>query len=164
MFPCTSSEILSHATRANRVFAMDKKHLRSKNTVMEKSNNGFGFAFIQDRRLGTDVLFIRAQSTIRADGPPSAQVRSLPLDISVYFDRYRGSGICALARANRVLGTDKKHIRTQNTVMDKSNNGLGFAFIQDRRLRAVGFSSAQNRHTAATRGAIQAAAYTTLRL
>jgi hypothetical protein len=30
---------------------------------------------------------------------------------------------CALARANRVFCTDEKHIRTENTVMDKSNNG-----------------------------------------
>jgi hypothetical protein len=27
------------------------------------------------------------------------------------------------ARANRVFCTDKKRIRTENTVMDKSNNG-----------------------------------------
>jgi len=32
-------------------------------------------------------------------------------------------GHCALARANRVFCTDEKHIRTENTVMDKSNNG-----------------------------------------
>ena len=31
---------------------------------------------------------------------------------------------CALARANRVFGTDKKRIRTKNTVMNKGNNGL----------------------------------------
>jgi hypothetical protein len=28
------------------------------------------------------------------------------------------------ARANRVFGTDKRRIRTKNTVMDKSNNGF----------------------------------------
>jgi hypothetical protein len=28
-------------------------------------------------------------------------------------------------RANRVFGTDEKHIRTENMVMDKNNNGLG---------------------------------------
>jgi len=33
-------------------------------------------AFMQDRRLRTDVLFIRAQSTIRADGFSSAQNRN----------------------------------------------------------------------------------------
>jgi hypothetical protein len=28
------------------------------------------------------------------------------------------------ARANRVSGTDEKHIRTRNTVMDKTKGGL----------------------------------------
>jgi len=32
---------------------------------------------------------------------------------------------CALARANRVFRTDEKHIRSENTVMLKSKNGLG---------------------------------------
>jgi hypothetical protein len=35
------------------------------------------------------------------------------------------NGHCALARANRVFGTDEKRIRTKNTVLDKSNNSLG---------------------------------------
>jgi len=35
-------------------------------------------------------------------------------------------GHCALARADRVFGTDEKHIRTENTVMDKSKGGLGW--------------------------------------
>jgi len=28
-------------------------------------------------------------------------------------------------RANHVFGTDEKRIRTENTVLDRSNNGLG---------------------------------------
>jgi hypothetical protein len=32
---------------------------------------------------------------------------------------------CALARANPVFCTDEKHIRTENTVIDKSKGGLG---------------------------------------
>jgi hypothetical protein len=39
----------------------------------EQKQRRFGVAFIQDRRLRTDVLHIRAQSTIRADGFSSAQ-------------------------------------------------------------------------------------------
>jgi hypothetical protein len=35
-----------------------------------------GVAFIQDRRLRADVLFIRAQSMIRADSFSSAQHRN----------------------------------------------------------------------------------------
>jgi hypothetical protein len=33
-------------------------------------------------------LFVRAQSAIRADGPPSAQERALQFDGSSYIDRY----------------------------------------------------------------------------
>jgi hypothetical protein len=44
--------------------------------------------FLQDRRLRTDALFIRAQSAIRADGPPSAQERALQFDVSCYVDQY----------------------------------------------------------------------------
>jgi len=36
-------------------------------------NNNGGLFFSQDRRLRADVFFIRAQSTIRADGFSSAQ-------------------------------------------------------------------------------------------
>ena len=32
--------------------------------------------------------------------------------------------ICALARANRVFRADEKRIRTENTVLDKSESGL----------------------------------------
>jgi hypothetical protein len=49
------------------------------------------------------------------------------------------------ARANRVFGTDEKRIRTENTVMDKSKSDFGLVSIQDRRLRADGFSSVRNR-------------------
>jgi hypothetical protein len=43
---------------------------------MDKGRQNFGFAFVQDRRLRADVLFIRTQSAIRADGTPSAQAQS----------------------------------------------------------------------------------------
>jgi hypothetical protein len=62
--------------RANRVFCTDKKRIRTENTVMDKINSGLWVGFIQDRRLRADVLFIRAQSTIRADGFSSAQNRN----------------------------------------------------------------------------------------
>ena len=65
------------AARANRVFGTDEKRIRTKNTVMGKSKGGFASVLIQDRRLCADVLFVRAQSAIRADGPPSAQVLAM---------------------------------------------------------------------------------------
>jgi hypothetical protein len=61
------------ALRANPGFATDEKRIRSKTRVMNKSEIDLGLGFIQDRRLRADRLFIRAQSTIRADGAPSAQ-------------------------------------------------------------------------------------------
>jgi hypothetical protein len=52
------------------------------------------------------------------------------------------------ARANRVFRADEKRIRTENTVMIKSRNGLGLHKIVDR----VGmcFSSVRNRRSART--------------
>jgi len=67
------------AARANRIFRTDEKHIGTKNTVLEKINNSAG-GVIQDRRLRADMLFIRAQSAIRADGSPSAQAQSPQLD------------------------------------------------------------------------------------
>jgi hypothetical protein len=43
---------------------------------MDKSKNGLGLDFFQDPRLSTDEKHIRAQSGIRADGSPSAQIRA----------------------------------------------------------------------------------------
>jgi hypothetical protein len=63
------------ALRTNRDFCADEKRIRAEITVMGKSKGGFWLAFMQDRRLCADVLFIRAQSVIRADGLSSAQNR-----------------------------------------------------------------------------------------
>jgi hypothetical protein len=62
------------AARANLVFRADKKRIRTKNQVIVNSKCRAGL--IQDRRLRTDGFIIRAQSTIRADGVSSAQLRS----------------------------------------------------------------------------------------
>jgi len=62
------------AARANRVFRADEKRIRTENTVMDKSKDSAGVSYkIADC---DDVLFIRAQSTIRADGFSSAQYRN----------------------------------------------------------------------------------------
>jgi hypothetical protein len=68
------------------------------------------------------MLFIRAQSVIRADGAPSAQVWPPELQVSSHVGR-SGKALRA-ARANPVFGTDEKRIRTKNAVMYKSNYGL----------------------------------------
>ena len=64
------------AARANRVFCTEEKRIRAEDTVMDKIKGRLRVVFIQDRRLRTDRFFIRAQSTIRADGFLSAQYRN----------------------------------------------------------------------------------------
>jgi len=95
------------------------------------------------------VLFIRAQSAIRADGAPSAQVRSLQLDVWSYVARFRRSGHCALARANRVFGTDEKRIRTKNTVRVNTKQGVRvlYKIVDSARMC---FSSVRYRRSART--------------
>jgi len=56
--------------------------------------------------LRADALFIRAQSAIRADGAPSAQVPSLQFDVFRESANVAARSLRAL-RANRVFGTDK---------------------------------------------------------
>jgi len=53
---------------------------------------------MHDCRLRADTLFIRAQSAIRADGTPAAQVRSLQFDVLPRVRRW-GRTIIARSRA-----------------------------------------------------------------
>jgi hypothetical protein len=69
--------------------------------------------------LRADALFIRARSVIRADGPPSAQVRREKIEV---FTEVAERPLRA-PRANPVFGADVKRIRTKNRVMDKINSG-----------------------------------------
>jgi hypothetical protein len=51
--------------RANRVFCTDEKHIRTENTVIDKSKD----CVIYTRSpIACGRLFVRAQSVIRADG------------------------------------------------------------------------------------------------
>src|ERR1039458_9003685 len=54
------------------------------------------------------------------------------------------------ARANRVFDTDEKHIRIKNTVMDKSNIGLGLLLYKIADCVRMCFSSVRNRRSART--------------
>jgi len=54
------------------------------------------------------------------------------------------------ARANRVLGTDKKRIRTKNTVLDKSKGGWGWFSYKIVDCARMCFSSVRNRRSART--------------
>jgi len=72
--------------------------------------------------LGADVLFIRAQSAIRADGAPSAQARALQLDVFSYPRRCRRDAVARSRAPTVFFGTNEKRIRTKNTVMDKDKD------------------------------------------
>jgi hypothetical protein len=54
------------------------------------------------------------------------------------------------ARANRVFCTDEKRIRTENTVLVKSNNGLGLLLSKIADCARTRFSSVRNRRSART--------------
>jgi hypothetical protein len=54
------------------------------------------------------------------------------------------------ARANRVFHTDEKRIRMENTVIDKSKNGLGLVFYKIVDCVRMCFSSARNQRSART--------------
>jgi hypothetical protein len=53
-------------------------------------------------------------------------------------------------RANRVFGTDKKRIRTENAVMEKSDLGLCLLLSEIVDCVRICFSSARNRRSART--------------
>jgi len=50
------------ATRANRIFCTDEKHIRAENTVMVKYNNGFGVVFCTRSPIACGRFFVRAKS------------------------------------------------------------------------------------------------------
>jgi hypothetical protein len=66
-------------------------------TVLDKTQDSAGGS-IQDRRLFTDVLFIREQSAIRADGPPAVQARYVQFDPGAGIGEAQRSVIARSAR------------------------------------------------------------------
>jgi len=78
----TASQVPTHVNsghcalaRANPVFGTDEKRIRTKNTVLDK-NKDRGRGFHPRSPIVCGPLLVRAQSVIRADGPPSAQARA----------------------------------------------------------------------------------------
>jgi hypothetical protein len=116
------------AARANHVFCTDKKRIRTKNAVVDKGKDGSG------------LLLYKIVDCVRT-GLSSAQ--------DCNSAATRGAELRA-ARANRVLGTDKKRIRTKNTVLVKSNNGWGLLSYTIVDCVRTGSSSVRNRRSART--------------
>jgi hypothetical protein len=56
---------------------------------------------------------------VRADGPPSAQVRRQKIEVSTDV----AERPLRAPRANPVFGADERRIRSKNRVMDKINGG-----------------------------------------
>jgi len=112
------------ATRANRDFGTDEKRIRTKITVMDKSNNGLGLFLYKIADCARTVFRPcaiddpRGRDAVRASLITAARCvvlcRSMPTKRPL-----------RATRANRDFGTDEKRIRTKITVMDKTNNGLG---------------------------------------
>ncbi len=116
------------AARANHVFCTDEKHIRAENMVMDKIKGGFsprsslarGYAF--HPRASDDP---RGRDAGRARGAAAARTAA------VYPGVVKEQPLRARARANRVFRADEKHIRTENTVMDKSKGGLGWLLYKE---------------------------------
>jgi hypothetical protein len=75
------------ALRAPTAFSGRMISIRPENAVMDESKPAYG-CFNSRSLIAHGRLFVRAQSAIRADGPPSAQAGSLQLDVSPCLDRY----------------------------------------------------------------------------
>jgi len=88
------------ALRAPTASSARIKGIRTENAVLINSENGVGF--YTRSPIAHGWLFIRAQSVIRADGPPSAQYRA-------YTVASMQPVLLRAARANRVFRTDKRH-------------------------------------------------------
>ena len=131
------------AARANRVFRADEKRIRTENTVMVKSNNDL-VLFLSKI---TDC--VRTDFRPRAIGDPRGRDAVRASSSATVRDFCQGSpkpvkDHCALSRANRVFGTDKKRIRTKNAVMDKNKDSAGVLYeIAD--WARMCFSSVPNR-------------------
>ena len=124
--PMSSSNHCALA-RANPVLDTDEGHIRTQNTVIDKSRGGWICSYPRSP-IARGRLFVRAQSVIRADGPPSAQVHSRsPMHSPASADA--GARPLRAPRANHVFGTDERHIRAENTVIDNNKDGLDLFFV-----------------------------------
>ena len=107
--------------RANRVFRTDEKRIRTENTVMDKSTNGFGLLLskiVDCVRMGSSS--VRNRRSARTGRRP----RKFDRSSSMYppASAYVGVQPLRAARANHVFHTDEKHIRMENTVIDKNHS------------------------------------------
>src|SRR5674476_271162 len=111
--------------RANRVFCTDEKRIRTENTVMDKSKGGLGWLLykIADcARMCFSSVHNRRSARTGRRPRKSCRRSSTYSSTSAYVD----ARTLRAPRANRVFRTDKKRIRTENTVMNKNKAVRGF--------------------------------------
>jgi hypothetical protein len=90
-----------------------------------------GFSSVRNRRSA------RTGRRPRKLGRHNSKYRPTPADV--------GKRALRAPRASHVFGTDEKHIRTENMVIDKSNNGLGLLLSKIVDCARMCFSSVRHR-------------------
>ncbi len=138
------------ALRANRVSCTDEKHIRTRNTVLDKPRNNFPallfskilecarMRFLSVRIRGsarTDAGRASRDAAVRAGRPLPSIMNEQPL---------------RALRANRVFCTDEKRIRTNSTVLDKPKNFPALLFSKILECARMRFSSVRIRGSART--------------
>jgi hypothetical protein len=96
--------------RANRVFCTDEKRIRTEHTVIDKSKKADWGGFYTRSSMAHGCAF----HPCAIDDPRGR-----------FFVRAGFRNTLHAARANHVFCSDKKRIRTENTVIEKSKGGLG---------------------------------------
>jgi len=111
------------APHANHVSRTDEKRIRAGNTVTDNSKDSLGFLHKIVDCLRMCFLSAGNQRSARTGRRP----RKIDHQIPKYLPALVRSGDLTLraTRANRGFCTDKKRIRTEITVMDKSKGNLG---------------------------------------
>jgi hypothetical protein len=137
------------ALRAPTVFLVRIKTIRTKNTVMDKSNSGLELVLY---KIADCVRMCFSSARNRRFARTDRRPRKSGRRSSSYLDTFWGlspTSHCAL-RAPTVFLVRIKTIRTKNTVMDKSNSGLELVLYKIADCVRMCFSSARNRRSART--------------
>jgi hypothetical protein len=112
-------------SRAPTLFsARIKKRIRTENTVIDKSKGEWDLLL---SKIADSARMYFSSAHYRRSARTGRRPRKVERHSSMYLPAsdYVGGRTLHAPRANRVFYTDKKRIRIENTVLDKSKNGLG---------------------------------------
>ncbi|MEK7436622.1 MAG: hypothetical protein AAB150_07050 [Pseudomonadota bacterium] len=113
------------AARANRLFGTEMKRVRTKKTVMDKSDCELGL--FQSKITACARMCcssVRKRQSARTGRRPRKSDHHNPKYLPALV-RFGGRSLRA-PRANRIFRTDKKRIRTENAVLVNTEYGVGF--------------------------------------